>query len=369
MRSSSAASPPIRSGGSAMTTLDQLYKTLSTTIRGGRPNEPSFEIIDGYVKLQFAYGYHQLGDAARAAELEAAAHAQLAESRADPIHAWLIDAFAARIRGDHPAELQERLDAFDRITRYKIDMFREASWIIGGGNVDATGHFGRMGGPAPDLATSTASFLARVDRAFALAEEEPELADAYLEASLQPTCPIDPAVVASVLDRVVPRIEQMSDRRGTALARAVALAAFAAPTRLPALLERVAPFVEADSWQLDEIMGLLSESLALTHRAELAALWRRVPEDARDRPEYLIGQLRHGVMPNMDVVLRAVASSDFAAQKLRVALLDAFPDRCAEQWAGELFGTATDDLSTNSHFSYNAVYVVDRFVRGVLKKA
>ncbi len=356
-----------------VTALDLLYRTLSTTIRGGRPNEPPFEIVDGYVKLQVVCGYHQLGNSARAAEIEVAAHAQLEGARVDPIHAWLIDAFAALVRGsgELPAALHERLDGFDRVTRYKVDMFREASWIVGGGTVDAVGHFGRMGRPEQDLEAHTAAFLARVDRVFALAEETPELADAYIETSLQISPhSIDPAVVEPVLDRVVPRIERMTERRGLAYARAVAMAC-AAPARLPELIQRVAPFLEADTWELDEIMALLSESLSPNHRSELAALWRRVPDDVHHRTEYLIGLLRHGVMPNRDDVLRAVASSDFAAQKLRAVLLDTllarpFPDRFAGLWAGELFGTATDELSTNSHFSYNVVYVVDRLVRGVL---
>lgn len=350
-------------------TLDRLLEILSTTIRGGRPNEPSFEITDGYLKLQFAYGYQRLGNTARAAELEAAGHAQLAAYRADPVHAWLIDAFAARIRDQRPAELQERLEAFDRVTRFKVDMFREASWIIGGGAVDAAGQFGRMGNPAPDLAASTASFLGRVDRGFALAEEHPELADAYLETSLQvDASSIDPAAGASVLERVLPRVERMSERRGLAYARAIALAVHAAPARLAGLIEAIGPFIEADSWELDGIMALLSEALA-HHRRELAAIWSQLPADVHDRPAYLIGQLRHGVMPNKHVVLRAVASSDVTAQKLRVVLLDtllASPDSI-EPWAAELFGTATDELKTNSHFSYSTVYVVDRLVRGVLR--
>jgi hypothetical protein len=42
------------------------------------------------------------------------------------------------------------------------------------------------------------------------------------------------------------------------------------------------------------------------------------------------------------------------------------PERFAQRWAGQLFASVTDDLSTNSHFTYSVIGVVDRLVRGVL---
>ena len=48
-------------------------------------------------------------------------------------------------------------------------------------------------------------------------------------------------------------------------------------------------------------------------------------------------------------------------------LAQPFAERFAQRWAGQLFANVTDDLSTNSHFTYSVIGVVDRLVRGVLE--
>jgi len=360
--------------------LDELYVDITTAERSRHPDEPPPEITAGYTKLLFAYGYRHLEGEARAMELAAAGRAQLEAYLEDPIHAWLVDVLEFRSReavgtsGELPAPLQAQLDAFERCIRFKVDRFREASRIVGGGTVDAIGHFGRFGRPPDDIATTTASFVERMDRAFTLAEtaEDADLADAYIETSLEVSPEtVEGEVATRALDRVLPRIEQMTERRCLAYARAIAIAAHAAPARVPALIEQMGPFSPGASWNHAEILRLLAESLAASHRAELAELWKRAPESVRSTSEYLIGLLRLGITPERQDLLRASASHDVAAQRLREATLDAFlvrpiPERFTGRWAGELFATTSDQLSTNSHFNYSAICVVDRLVRGVL---
>lgn len=356
--------------------LDDLYADISTA-RARHAEEPLSESDEGYVKLLFAYGYHQLQSAPRAFELEAAGRALLETHREDPVHAWLIDAFEARCREapetHHarrvlPAALRARLDAFDRVTRYEIDRFCEASWIVGGGEVDAIGRFAGGGEPA-----STSSFVERVEHALALSEaaEEPDAADAFVEGALQVRSEtLEPEAAVGVLDRVLPRIERMAGRRGLAYARAIALAAHAAPDRVATLSEQVVPFIACEPWNVDEILALLSRSLAPNHRVELAELWERMPESARVTPMYRLGQLRLGAPPEQ-TDLTLAASHDPFTHELRAATLEAFlarpsPGRFAGRWAGELFARIHDDLATSTHFTYDVIFAVDRLVRGAL---
>ncbi len=122
--------------------LDELYVDISTTVRPARAHEPPPAINDAYIELLFAYGYHRLGLATRALELEASGRTRLTV-HLDPVHAWLIDALASRCRETElPAPLRERLETLDRVSRYKVDRFREASRIVGGGElIDAIRRF------------------------------------------------------------------------------------------------------------------------------------------------------------------------------------------------------------------------------------
>ncbi len=367
-------------GRERVAALDAMYAGIAATKRRRHFTEPPPEINDGYVKLLFAYGHGRLGNAARAHELEAEARAQLAAHADDPIHAWLLDVFAERISGAGttestailPASLLARLEALDRVARFKVDRFRDASWIVGGGPVDALGHFVSSGKPY-DRAAETIRNAELVERAIASADAATNTddADMYLDMALQGSKPekLGPELAARFLERLLPRIDHMGDGRGIAYARAITIAVHVAPERLPVLLAAVAPLVATELAAPDLVLTLLLCALAPNHRAELAALWRHVPESSRSTPEYTLGLSVLEAPPALED--RPPEHRDPSAAQLRIATLDAalarpFPERFDGPWALQLFAAATDCYGTNSHFPREMIYVVDRIVRGML---
>lgn len=170
--------------------LDAMRAELLATERARGPEEPPPEVNDGYVRLLFACGYAGLG-AATAGELEAEGRALLARHLGDPVHAWLVAAFAERIRGEPLSDtLREQLDRLERIDRYKVDRVREASRLLACEPVDAIYRFG--GGRR----WTEADTARMIERALAAADEavEPDEADAAIECALG-------GIVAKDLDR------------------------------------------------------------------------------------------------------------------------------------------------------------------------
>jgi hypothetical protein len=55
------------------------------------------ELTNSYVALEFACGYARLGRTARARELVRQAIAGLGPAIEDPVHAWAVAAFEARV--------------------------------------------------------------------------------------------------------------------------------------------------------------------------------------------------------------------------------------------------------------------------------
>lgn len=357
--------------------LDGVYRELAASQRPPAPVEAPRQINHGYLELLFACGYQRLAASDRARELAAAGRARLEAWHTDPVHGWLIDLLEHRLAGPGdggiPPALRERRDALDRVARFKVDRFCEASSIAAGAEqIDACGQFGRHGRPPDDLATATANFVARIERALA---EEGELADAFIEQALQ-IYPerieheVEREAAAALLDRILHRIERMEEPRGLAYARVLALAVHAAPARVPAVTALVAPFVAHPSWMLDKLLAELAYALP-GHPAELAALWELVPPAVRGAAEYQLGLVTLGSPAITPELVSAWADRSWAGQRLRAATLDALlarpvPDRFAGGWAGQMFVRAGDDLGTNSHFTFALVYVVDRLVRGVL---
>lgn len=313
---------------------------------------------DAYVELLFALGHHALGDDARATALAATATAALADQRADPIHAWILDAFAERlVATSRSAGLRARLDAFDRVARFKVDRFLEAARLLAGEPIDALDRFTKGTGVAVEPATPA---TLTPDQAAFLATLEPttddaraDLEEALLEGELEFLA------TAAQLEQLLPRLAGMTIRRAGGHARALAGAARVAPAHVPALLDALAPHLDADT------LPFLYHRLARDHRETLAAVWARVPAAARAGSTYRLGALALGAAP---VLADALQHND---SDLRLATIDAllarpFAHRFADGWAPAVYALATDDRSTRSHFNFTAIELVDRLVRGVL---
>jgi len=349
--------------------LGDLFLDICATVRPVHTREPPPGSNDAYIELLFAYGYRRLGLAERAHELELSGRARLA-AHLDPVHAWLIDALISRATGELPASLRERLEALDRVSRYKVDRFREASQIVGGGElIDAIRRF--SGGRASNLVADTAATLDMIDHAFehSHSDQNLELAELITAETLhvEPEA-VDPAKATQILDRVIPRLAQMTDRR-TVIARLIAIAAHAAPVRVAALTERLAPLL-TDDWRLETVLTTLSQALAAGHQDELRALWSCVPESARSMAAYRFGELRLGAAVERRDLIRPFTNEQ-CARELRNLAIDTFlsrpvTERFAGGWVGQAVANAADKFGTNSHFSFAVIEVVDRVVRGVL---
>lgn len=121
--------------------LDELAARLAKTKRKRGPIEAPLELTMGYVGFIFAHGFARIGNPDRARAGIEASTAALADVRSDPVHAYLIAAYTARIEqavaGDPPETpmpdaVVAQLEALDNTTldRYKADRLRESSWIL-----------------------------------------------------------------------------------------------------------------------------------------------------------------------------------------------------------------------------------------------
>ena len=123
--------------------LEDLVQRIARTRRKRSPLEAPAAHTAAYAGFQLALGFARIGRHVRARELAADAHRALAELAADPVHAYLQAAFAARIAqalaGLAPEvplpdpvglPLRAQLAALDRVARYKVDRLREVSRIL-----------------------------------------------------------------------------------------------------------------------------------------------------------------------------------------------------------------------------------------------
>lgn len=340
--------------------LDELYAQIASVERPLREHEPPPEINRGYIALLFACGYRQLGNEARANELATAGRALIAP-HADEVHAWVLAAFEARLHGTEMPSLHE----LDRVTRYKVDRFREASQIIGGGEaIDAMGRF--AGGPARTGISS--ADLDAIDRAFDNAQT-PE-GEEFAEALLEHTLNTDPQSVApGVIDRVLGRIDHMRHHRCLALARVIAIAAHAAPERVPSLIATLTPLLADRTWDLDEILLVLVRTLASSYRAELSLVLDHTPEAGRSEAAYRLGRIRTGAVAEAADLLRPKEKSLSSEHELLLVTVEKLLARSnpfAGDWVGTVVANTWDNFGTNSHFTFTLIEVVDRVVRAAV---
>jgi len=117
--------------------LEELLTRFGKTRRKRSAVEAPEELTGAYVGLIFANGFARLGGSERARALREQALAALPAD--EPIHAFLRQAFAARV--EHaleglpaetplPQEISGQLNQLERFVRYKVDRLRQASFIL-----------------------------------------------------------------------------------------------------------------------------------------------------------------------------------------------------------------------------------------------
>jgi hypothetical protein len=135
-----------RAGSLGNSSSEQLSKTLLKVMAGildskrkKSPVEAPVNVTNGYVKLIIANGMAKIGSHNQSRELINEANAELSGVSQDPVHAYLITAFAARAEqaiAGQPSDtplgqpIIDQLNKIDRVARYKADRMRENSLIL-----------------------------------------------------------------------------------------------------------------------------------------------------------------------------------------------------------------------------------------------
>ncbi|MFT3698907.1 MAG: hypothetical protein QM831_37515 [Kofleriaceae bacterium] len=127
------------SGEHLTNALEELAGKIDKTKRKRTPLEAPPHLTGAYVNFLLGYGFARIGGAERARALVGEAKKALAPTATDPVHAYLIAAYSARvdqaiagIASETPLsdELGTQLTNLDRVARYKVDRLREASRIL-----------------------------------------------------------------------------------------------------------------------------------------------------------------------------------------------------------------------------------------------
>lgn len=122
-----------------VTQLEQLFEVYRTAKRKRSAVEAaaSEQLTHGYVELLFAWGLARLGKSDRARELRT--HAAELLPQTDPIHAFVVQAYSARIdqaleglppETPLPSDLSGQLNQLGHLERFKVDRLRNASAIL-----------------------------------------------------------------------------------------------------------------------------------------------------------------------------------------------------------------------------------------------
>lgn len=119
--------------------LEDLTEKVAKTKRRRTLSEAPVELTNAYAAFQLGHGFARIGRHERARQLATQATTGLTEVASDPVHRYLIGAFTARIEQaiaglpletPLPDTLRAGLARLDRVSRYKVDRFREASRIL-----------------------------------------------------------------------------------------------------------------------------------------------------------------------------------------------------------------------------------------------
>lgn len=399
--------------------LEDLAQRIARTRRKRSTTEAPPQLTGAYVNFLLAHGFARIGKPERARTLAQDARGVLAPVASDPVHAYLIAAFGARIEQaiagvasetPLPGPLGARLAELDRLARYKVDRLREASRILEPlATPDPFGVFidrqGASRGPEIAALRGIAEARARAREVGRLVEvaagSEPDrerLVGGILEVLLG----LPEAEAVPILARTSLLIARVAEpRRAVLYASALVVAGHFGRTDLvPELLARLGGAIRAVA--ATELSRVLQHSLRALRRiglrAEIAEL---LAEAEHDRSASESGAL-HGrlaiaaglaflgdatrALPIFDQA-RVALRDDFQALgevrkdgtrppltrplELTRALALAYAQAPLGNALGGIVELAehlreiTDSLNTNSHFCLSVLHFVESLVLGI----
>ena len=395
------------SGEHLGTALEELAIKLDKTKRKRTPLEAPAHLTNAYVNFLLAYGFARIGRADRARSLVAEAKKALAPGESDPVHAYLIAAYSARvdqaiagIASETPlsSELGAQLANLDRLNRYRVDRLREASRILEPlEGPDAIGDWGKQEKDSrgaefgalreiTDPMKRAKAVDKLVDVAITADEAERErLIDGVLDSLLE----LPESGAVPVLQRVWPQIARVAEaRRAVMYAEGLIIAGHFGRTELmPAMLEALGAAIRlVQGSDLERVLqyslralrriGLRTEMAELlaeaehalpTNRAEalrgrlaLAAGLAYLGETARALP--IFEQARTALTENMVQPVRldlvralALAYAQAPLQQALAGLAD----------LTNHLRDISDSYGTNSHYCLSVLNFVESIVLGI----
>lgn len=394
------------SGEQLATALEKLVEKIATTKRKRSPVEAPVGQTQAYVNFQLAHGFARIGQHERARRLVNEAREALAPVATDPVHAYLIAAFSARVEqalGGLPPEtalpdaIGTQLAALDRVARYKVDRLREASRILEPHErPDAIGAFSKRQHDArgPEFAAlrgipeaskrakeinGLVATAAKADEA-----EKARLLDGIFDVLLE----LPEAHAAPILVKSIPLIGTLPEaKRAVLYTEALVVAGHFGRTELvPDLLEQLGTAVRVvDGSALERVLdqslralrriGLrheISELLAdvehalagnqanLRARLALAGGLAFLGDTQRSLP--ILEQARKALGESMHLTARLELTRALAAAFAQAPLGHALGG--ITELAGQL-RDITDSFGTNSHYCLSVLHFVESLVLGI----
>lgn len=386
--------------------LDKLNEKIASTRRKRSPVEAPATQTGAYVELQLAHGYARIGQHERARSLEQKARGALGSVLTDPVHNYLVNAYAARIEqaiAGQPPEtplpdnLGAQLAALDRVARYKVDRLREASRILEPlERPDAIGAFSKRVHDArgPEFAelrkiTDASKRAKEVMRLVETADKSDEadmarLLDGCFDVMLE----LPENQAAPILLRAWPIIAKLPEaRRAVLYAEALVVAGHFGRTELvPDLLEELGKAIP--SVPGNELDRVLDQSLRAMRRIglrnEIAELLADVEKHLATNTAHLRARLAlagglaflgdtNRALPILDTARKALGESMTLTARLDLtrALAQAYAQAPLGHALGgitELAGQLrdiTDSFGTNSHYCLSVLHFVESLVVGI----
>jgi cellulose synthase operon protein C len=389
--------------------LDRLVARLATIQRTRDAREAPLELTKAYTALIFAAGFARLGQRERARKLVREALAGFGNRSDDPVHAFLISAFSARInqalarRSPYialRADLIERLHALPNPARFEVDMLHQVLRSLRPEPfASLKALLNSSINPEPRPPRELMALLALVDPAARAAQIEEYLAHAAARATddrapllgvcLDVMLELPEAQAIPLLVQVLPLLEGLSPRLP---ARALVVAArFGWGELVPAILGALhARLGSASPHELALVLSACLRALrGLGLRDEMAALLTAAEPLLGPDAEQLAPKREHG-----PYLIRAGSLLLLGDPRGQV-LLDRAHERLEQLPPGSLHAQAIVDLAwgyahgpidlalepiaglaghfthvtdvygPDTHYCPTAVYVVDALVHGI----
>lgn len=395
------------SGEHLATALEALAVKLDKTRRKRSPVEAPAAYTAAYVGLILAHGFARVAKHARARTLVDDSRNALAPVATDPVHAYLVAAFAARIdqaiaglplETPLPDPVAAQLAALDRFNRYKVDRLRQASQILEPHErPDAIGAFslrlkdsrGSEFDALREIAepAQRAKAVAKlVDAAAQTPADRERLVDGIFDVLLE----LPEAAAVPLLVRTWPLVDQLDEpRRAPLYAEALVVAGHFGRTELvPELLERLGVAIRVVA--AEDLQRVLQHSLRALRRiglrGEIAELLgeveRALPAKGTDtlraRLALASGLAYLGVseraLPIFDQARKALGEPGMLVPArldvVRALALAYAQAPLASALGGiselsRLLADITDSYGTNTHYCLSVLHFVESLVLGI----